>query len=86
MIQKLGNALKTMARRSMLRGNRGDAEAIHNFGMTGMRSNLKSQPQNTITQNRGIRQVSNVKIQETQRNLGSQISAAINQNSQNKNL
>lgn len=40
MIQKLGNAMKKMANRAMMRGNRGDAQAITDFGVVGMRSNL----------------------------------------------
>jgi hypothetical protein len=42
MIQKLGNAMKKMAQRSMWRGNRDDAHAIESHGMYGLRSNLNS--------------------------------------------
>lgn len=49
MIGKIGTAMKKMAQRSMMRGNRGDAQSISDFGITGMRSNLQTQPQNVLT-------------------------------------
>ncbi len=42
MIQKIGAAFKKMAQRSMMRGNRGDAQAVTSFGIEGMRNNLLS--------------------------------------------
>jgi hypothetical protein len=50
MIQKIGQAFKKMAQRSMMRGNRGDAQAITEFGITGMRNNLSNQVQNKVTE------------------------------------
>ena len=47
MIKALGAAFKKMAQRNMMRGDRGAAEAIHNFGIAGMRSNFKGGRGNT---------------------------------------
>ncbi len=49
MLKNLGSAFKKMASRSMMRGDRGAAEAINNFGIEGMRSNMKNSNQNTNT-------------------------------------
>lgn len=69
--------MKKMAQRAMLRGNRGDAESITNFGVAGMRSNLQNQPQNVITQHVGTGNVvSNVNIQETKDNVKANIASA----------
>lgn len=53
MIQKLGQAFKKMAQRSMLRGNRDDALAVEQHGIYGMRSNFfnKKNPSNQTNQN-----------------------------------
>ena len=37
----LGNAFKVIAKRNMMRGNRGAAEAVNNYGIEGFRSNMK---------------------------------------------
>jgi hypothetical protein len=51
MIQKIGNAMKKMAQRSMWRGNREDAMSIESHGMYGLRNNLVGKGQNTTQQN-----------------------------------
>lgn len=40
MIQKLGNALKTVARRALLRGDRDASNMISDHGLEGFRSNM----------------------------------------------
>jgi hypothetical protein len=61
-----GKAFKNMARQNMMRGNRGDAQAITDFGISGMRSNLKVS-ENSKTAPKNI--VSDVYKQDTiQRN------------------
>ena len=40
MIQKLGNALKTIARRALLRGDRDASNMISDHGLEGFRSNM----------------------------------------------
>jgi hypothetical protein len=71
MIQKLGAAFKKMAQRSMLRGNRGDAQAVSEFGIEGMRSNLSNQVQNKITPhpNLSANKVSDVAVQANVSNV-----------------
>ncbi len=76
MIQKIGTAMKKMAQRAMMRGNRGDALAINDHGIEGMRSNLQNQPQNVITQHPTGNIVSGVFVKETSDNVKANISNA----------
>lgn len=77
MLKSIGDAMKKMAQRSMMRGNRGDAQAITNFGVEGMRSNLHEAPQNVITQHVNIPTgVPDVFVKETTDNVKSNIANA----------
>lgn len=69
MIQKLGAAFKKMAQRSMLRGNRGDAQAVSEFGIEGMRNNLMTSDSkithNTVEVNNTAGSVNAINQKET---------------------
>lgn len=83
MIKKVGSALKTAAQRLMWRGDRQGAEAIHNFGMYGMRDNLmthsatKITPINhtgkTVTQSKNAAAaIGEMKVSEQMKNMSNQ--------------
>jgi hypothetical protein len=75
MLKKIGNAMKVIAQRSLLRGNRGAAQAVTEFGLEGMRSNLHTQSQNTITQhvNLNANTTSKVSVDQSQKNIKAQV-------------
>ena len=63
--------MKLMAQRNMLRGNRGNAQAITEFGVAGMRSNLLSNTK--TTQKKSTQIVSKVNAQASAKNTASQV-------------
>jgi hypothetical protein len=96
MIKNLGNGLKKMAQRAMMRGNRDEAQAIEGHGMWGVRSNMSEKNQSTqstapLTINSNVKAAvgtANLKSTQTkasQKNtdIGGSILGAINTDTEN---
>lgn len=76
MIKTITAAVKKMAQRSMMRGNIGAAETITSLGQSAALSNIRSQPQNVITQKTGGTGVHEVFVQQNVKDIKQDISGS----------